>query len=284
MKPSNRLLTATACFLLLFTSCKKESSPTNDPESAIETTFELTADQASADLMTEDDNDLLSEAAEENQLLGNFVPQTLESNNLLACATITVTPQNGFPKTILVDFGPTNCIDSNGVSRRGKIRIVISDTLRRPGSTAVMTFDGYYVNEFKREGTHTWANTSQTGTRSWVRKVENGKITAPGGRYWLHQSVREVVQTAGVATPRNLRDDIFSITGNATVTNPAGINRTSTILQALQKKYICPFIDKGRVKFQGPNHFAVLDYGNGDCDRFATMSIDGRAPRIITLR
>jgi hypothetical protein len=81
-----------------------------------------------------------------------------------------------------------------------------------------------------------------------------------------------------------LRDYIFSITVNATVTNPAGINRTSTIIQALQKKYICPFIDKGRVKFQGPNHFAVLDYGNGDCDRFATMSIDGRAPRIITLR
>jgi hypothetical protein len=87
-----------------------------------------------------------------------------------------------------------------------------------------------------------------------------------------------------VATTRNLRDDIFSITGQATVTNPGNITRTATILEALQKKYLCPFIDKGRVKFQGPNHFAVLDYGNGDCDRFATISIDGRVPRIITLR
>lgn len=284
MKPANLLLTATLCILTLFTSCRKENSSTTDPDSAIEETFELTTDQATADLMIEDDNDLLSEAAEENQLLGNFVPQTLESNNLLACATIAVTPQNGFPKTIVIDFGPTNCIDSNGVSRRGKIRVVISDTLRKPGSTAAMTFDGYHVNEFKREGTHIWLNTSQAGSRSWQRKIENGKITAPGGRFWLHQSVRDIVQTAGVATPRNLRDDIFSITGNAGVTNPAGITRTATILQPLQKKYLCPFIDKGRVKFQGPNHFAVLDYGNGDCDRFATISIDGRAPRIITLR
>jgi hypothetical protein len=266
-------------------SCKKESTPTTtDPETVIEETFALTADQATADMMTEDDNDLLSEAAEENQLLGNFVPETLISNNLLACATITVTPQSGFPKTILIDFGPTNCVDSNGVARRGKIRVQVSDTLRRPGSTAVMTFDNYFVNDFKREGTHTWTNTSQPGTRSWQRKVENGRITAPGGRFWLHTSLRNVVQTHGVATPRNLRDDIFSITGNASVTNPANITRTATILQALQKKYECPFIDKGTVKFQGPHHFAILDYGDGRCDRFATMSIDGRPARIITLR
>ena len=284
MKPTNLLIAATLVVMTLFTSCKKENSSTTDPESAIEATYELSADQATADLMTEDDNDILSEAAEEKNVLGNFTPDPLISNNLLVCATITITPQVGFPKTILIDFGPVNCIDSFGVSRRGKINIVISDTLRRPGSTAVMTFDGYYVNEFKREGTHTWTNTSTATTRSWQRKVENGKITAPNGNFWLHSSIREVVQTSGVPTPRNLRDDIFSVRGNASVTNPAGITRTATIIEPLQKKYICPFIDKGRIKFQGPNHFSVLDYGNGECDRFATISIDGRPPRIITLR
>jgi hypothetical protein len=283
MKPA-KLLFLLAFSILTLYSCKKESSTNTDPETVIEQTFELTADQATADMMTEDDNDLLSEAAEEKQLLGNFVPETLVSNNLLVCATITVTPQNTFPKTIVIDFGPTNCVDSNGVSRRGKINIAISDTLRRPGSTAVMTFDHYFVNDFKREGRHTWTNTSQPGTRSWQRKVENGRITAPGGRFWLHTSLRDVVQTHGVATPRNLRDDIFSTTGNASVTNPANITRTAVILEALQKKYECPFIDKGRVKFQGPNHFSILDYGDGRCDRLATISIDGRAPRIITLR
>ncbi len=283
MKPA-KLLFLLAFGIVTLYSCKKESSPGTDPENVIEQTFELTADQATADMMTEDDNDLLSEAAEESQLLGNFVPETLVSNNLLACATITVTPQNGFPKTIVIDFGPTNCVDSNGVSRRGKINIAISDTLRRPGSTAVMTFDNYYINDFKREGRHTWTNTSQPGIRSWQRKVENGRITAPGGRYWLHTSLRDVVQTHGVATPRNLRDDIFSTTGNSSVTNPANITRSAVILEALQKKYECPFIDKGRVKFQGPNHFSILDYGDGRCDRIATISIDGRTPRIITLR
>lgn len=283
MKPVKSLLLAFT-FLCFITSCKKESTTTTDSDAVLETTFELTADQATADMFTEDDNDILSEAAEDNQLLGNLVPETLESNNLLMCATVTVTPRTGFPKTILIDFGPTNCVDLNGVARRGRISAVVSDSLRRAGSTSVMTFDHYFVNDFKREGIHTWTNTSTVGTRSWQRKIENGRVTAPGGRYWLHSSVRDVVQTAGAPTPRNLRDDIFSITGHASVTNPGNLTRTATILQALQKKYLCPFIDKGRVKFQGPNHFATLDYGDGACDRFATMSIDGRPPRVITLR
>ncbi len=283
MKPTKLLFLATLA-VLLFASCKKDNSAATDSDSVIEETFLLTTDQATADWMTEDDNDLLSEAAEENQLLGNFVPEPLISNNLLQCATITVTPQTGFPKTILIDFGPTNCVDSFGVARRGKIRVVISDTLRRPGATAVMTFDNYHINDFKREGTHTWTNTSRPDSRSWQRKVENGRITAPGGRFWLHSSIRDVIQTAGVATPRNLRDDAFTITGNSSVTNPGNITRTATVLQPLHKRYICPFIEKGKVKFQGPNHFAILDYGDGTCDRFATISIDGRAPRIITLR
>lgn len=284
MKPANHLCAATLLILTLFTSCKKESATPYDPESAVEVTFELTNDQATADLLSEDDNDLLFEAAEEKQLLGNFDTETLESNNLLSCATITVTPQNNFPKTIVIDYGPANCIDPKAVARRGKIYITLSDTLRRPGSTAVMTFDGYHINEFKREGTHTWTNKSMGITRSWQRKFENGKITAPGGRSWFHQSLREVVQTAGVATSKHLSDDEFSITGHSSVTNPANITRTATILEPLQKKYSCPFIDKGKVKFQGPNHFAVLNYGDGDCDRFATISVDGRTPRIISLR
>lgn len=282
MKPTNLLLALSLGFFTFFTSCKKESS-TNETDSAIETTFEMSADNAISDYMAEDDNDVLMEAAEEQDLLGNFVPVPFESNNFLACASVTVTPQTGFPKTIVITFDP-NCTNPRGIIRSGIVRIVISAPLRNPGSTAVMTFDNYFVNGFKREGTHTWTNTSQPGSKSWQRKIENGKITAPGGRFWLYHGIKNIVQTAGVATPRNLFDDVFSITGNASITNPNNVTRTSTILTALQKKYACANIDKGTIKFQGPDHYAILDYGNGDCDRVATISIDGRPPRQIILR
>lgn len=281
MKTKNLLLIAAAGILTLgFASCKK----TDDSSSSeIETTFELSGDQAVSENLTEDANDIFMEAAEGQGLMGSREP--LVSMNVTSCATVTVTPASGFPKTIVIDFG-TGCTPPGGtVERRGIIRVVISDSIRRPGSTAVMTFENYFVNDFQKEGTITWTNTSTPGTRSWQRKVENGKITAPGGvRYWLHSSLKNITQITGVSTPRNLLDDEFTITGTASVTNAAGRTRTANILQELHKRVICENIDRGTIRFEGPNHFAVLDFGNGACDRIATISIDGRPPRTILLR
>lgn len=281
MNHTKILLGLSLGLITVISSCKKENSAT-DSEEAILATYELTTDNSINDFMSEDDNDVLNEVAEDNGVLGNFAPDPLESNNFLACASVTITPQSGFPKTVVIRFDST-CTNSRGIVRKGIIRIVISDYLRAPGSTAVMTFDGYYVNGFKREGKVTWTNTSTATTRSWKRTIENGKITAPGGRYWLHESIREVAQIEGVSTPRNFLDDEFSITGNASVTNAQGVTRTATIVLPLHKRYTCRWIDKGRIKFQGPNHFAILDYGTGTCDNEAVISIDGRPPRTIIL-
>ncbi|HMJ47965.1 MAG TPA: hypothetical protein VK498_11590 [Ferruginibacter sp.] len=281
MKPTNLLLVLSLVVFTLFTSCKKTSEAESDE---IETTFELSTDQGIADNLTEDDHDVMMEACADKDLVGNFVASPLESLGILSCATITVTPINGFPKTIWIDFGVVGCAGPNGVYRKGKIIIVISDSLRRPGSTSVMTFDNYYVNGFKREGTITWRNTSTVGTKSWERKVENGKITAPNGNWWLHNGIQNVVQIAGVSTPRNLLDDEITIGGHSSVSNSAGRARTAEITQILHKAYICENIDAGRIRFDGPNHFAILDFGNGVCDRIATISIDGRPPRTIVLR
>ncbi len=274
-------LSATAA-ILLFSSCKKGSIAGTIDE--FETTFELSGDQAIADNLTEDANDVFNEAAADNNLMGSRTPTgTTETTGILGCATVTITPASGFPKTILIDFG-IGCTSPSGVTRKGKMTVVLSDSVRRYNSTAVITFDNYYVNGFRKEGTITWTNTSQGGTKSWQRKVENGKITAPNGTYWLHNGIRNVTQTAGTATPLNLTDDVFSITGNHTVTNMAGKTRTSTVLEALQKKTACDNIDKGKIKVEGPNHYAIIDFGDGTCDKLATISIDGRVARTILLR
>lgn len=262
-----------------FNSCKKADSSSSDE---IETTFELSGDQAIADNLSEDANDMFMQAAVENNVAGgNFAPGSGTVDNFIPCATVTVTPLSGFPKTIVIDFG-TVCT-YNGITRSGKINIVITDSVRKPGSQATMTFDNYFVNFYKVEGNIVWTNTSTPGTRSWTRVTSNGKITAPNGNYWLHSGTKNVTQTAGVATP-TWTDDVFSITGNHTVTNSAGRIRTGTILEALQKKTACANIDKGKLKVEGPNHYAIIDFGDGTCDNLATISIDGRPPRTIILR
>lgn len=266
-------------FAVAFNSCKKNKDAVDE----METTFELSGDQAIADNLTQDANDVFNEVTTDNNLQGEgFAPQSGTPQNIIPCATITITPAQGFPKTITIDFG-TSCTH-RGITRSGKIIVVLSDSVRRPGATAVMNFDNYYVNFYKKEGTITWTNTSTPGTKSWSRKCENGKITAPNGNYWLHSGMQFITQTAGVLTPHDFTDDVFSITGGNTVTNSAGRTRDCTILEALQKKFACANIDKGKLKVQGPNHYAIIDFGDGSCDNLATISIDGRPPRTIVLR
>ena len=279
MKPQNLLIAlAVTTFTFGFISCKKNASVSDDTE-----IFDLSTNQAIADNLSEDANDVLNETSVQNNFAGGRVIGTVETTNILSCATVTVTPLQGFPKNIVIDFG-SGCTSANGVVRKGKINVTVSDSLRRSGSTAVMTFDNYYVSTYKVEGTLIWTNTSTGTTKSWQRKWENGKITSADGKYWLHSGIKNVVQTAGSGTPNNLLDDVFSITGNHTVTNAAGKTITATVLEALEKKTICENIDKGKVKIEGPNHTAVLDFGDGTCDRVATISIDGKPERTILLR
>lgn len=262
-------------FAISFNSCKK-----SDVKEEFETTFELSGDQAIANNLSQDAEDVFLEVAQDNNVAGNFAPEPVA--NIIPCATITITPATGFPKTIVIDFG-TSCTH-NGITRSGKINIYLTDSVRKSGSQATMTFTNYFVNLYKVEGTITWTNTSTPGTRSWTRVTTGGKITAPDLRYWLHEGNRTVTQTAGVGTPTPT-DDVFSIyPGTHTVTNSSNISRTCTILEALQRKVACANIDKGKIKVQGPNHYAIIDFGDGTCDNLATISIDGRAPRTITLR
>ncbi len=280
MKTKNVLALAalSSCILLACTKNNIANINTVDQE----TTFELSTGQAVADNIAEDANSVFMEAAASRNLMGNN-SQTILTTNSVSCANISVTPANGFPKTITVDFG-NGCTATNGTVRKGKLIVTLSDLVRKTGSTAQITFDNYFVNKFKKEGSITWINTSNATAKGWQRKVTDGKITAPDGKFWLHSGMRDAVQIAGAATPNTLLDDVFLITGNHTVTNAAGKTRNCFITAALEKKLACENISTGKLRVEGANQTAVIDFGNGDCDKLATVTVNGSSPRIITLR
>jgi hypothetical protein len=284
---TNKLLSAFVYFsfaTILF-SCKKQDVATSLAEPEYETTFELSGNQAIADNLTEDANTIFVEAAAKNNLLNSIGSNLqIQTNNNISCAVVTVTPANGFPKNIVIDFGTGNCTSANGITRKGKINILLTDFVRNAGSKAEITFTNYYVNNFKKEGAITYTNTSTPSTPSWQIKIANGKIVAPTGRFWLHNGLRNVVQIDGSSTPATLLDDVFLITGNHTVTNAAGKTRDCFITQALKKKTTCDNICEGKLKVQGANLTALIDFGIGDCDKLATIYIDGQTPRTIALR
>ena len=265
-------------------SCKKNNPATSSSSSEIQTTATLSADMAVSNNLNSDAENILTEVTVDNNLSGN-TPTGINgtAGYLPSCAAVTVTPAQGFPKNISIDFG-SGCTSPSGITRSGIINISLSDSLRKSGSVAVMTFQNYYVSGFKKEGTITWTNTKQDTTNSWIRTCQGGKITAPDGSYWTHSGTDTVVQINGNNTPGNITDNVYLTTGTSTVANSAGVSRTATILTPLEKKVACDNIDSGSIKIQGPSHYATIDFGDGTCDRLATVSIDGGIPIQILLR
>lgn len=280
MKKNQLIYLLPLCVLVFFVACKKDKS---GEDNEIETTFQLSENQAQGESIADDVNTIFIETTVSEGLMTARGNGANETTGTLSCASVSVTPANSFPKTIVVDFG-NGCTSFDQIERSGIITIVLSDSAHHNGATATMTFTNYKVEGYKVEGTVTWTNTSTPNGISWTRAIADGKITVPSGNYyWLHTGSKTVVQTGGMATPTIVFDDVYSVTGNHTVTNPAGKSRTATIMEALVKKVICHNVTKGTIKIQGPNHYAMLDYGDGSCDNVATVSIDGNTPRIVIL-
>ncbi|UAY52754.1 hypothetical protein [Ferruginibacter albus] len=260
------LIYGAAIATLLFTSCKKDNTTTTDPNEIANTT-QASEDLAISDNISEDVNNSFMMAASDNALMGARPTSPQD------CYSVDIS-SGGFPKTITITFYNTACL--NGITRSGSINVVLSDSVRKAGSTATLTFNNYYVAGFHREGTIVWTNTRSGNTLSWSR-VDSGKVTAPGGRFWYVSGTKNVTVTAGSNTPFDISDDVYSITGNRTWTSDSGIVRTATVPNSapLEKKASCAFIDMGQLKIQGPNHYITIDYGTGTCDAAATYSIDG---------
>ncbi len=281
MKLTSLLPAIAAITLLGFSACKKTNTAEDTTE--LETTFDLASKGGIAENLTQDAQQILNEAAVDNNIAGYGAQGGAGVDGILGCANVIVTQltaPNNFPKNIVIDFGTTGTCRN----RTGKINVVLTDSLRKSGSVATMTFINYTVGIYKKEGTVTWTNTSTAGVKSWNRVCTGGKITNTiNSNFWLHEGQQSIIQTAGNGTSTWL-DDEFSITGGRTNTNSAGATRVGTILTALQKKTSCDNIDKGTYKIQGPNHVAIINFGDGTCDNLATISIDGRPERTFQLR
>ena len=110
-------------------SCKKTSDTTSNTE--VETTYELSEDQAIADNLTEDSYDVMNEAVEGLGLSGSR--ERLISNNNLLCQCYRIARQR-IPRTITIDFGTGCTIPGSNITRRGIIQVVISDSPAYPGA------------------------------------------------------------------------------------------------------------------------------------------------------
>lgn len=283
---------ATLAAALLFTACKKDNNADNEGKDD-QATFVKASTQADAEsdaVFADVLNNVLGVSSEVAiGGTGVFAARTTQPSagnketggDDTPCFTATATKLNGtnnFPLQVAIDFG-AGCTAKDGHTRKGKIIIVYSGHLLLPGSSATTTFDGYFIDSFKVEGTHKATNASTADKRSFQIDVTNARLTRPSGIYNTWNSNRVITQTAGTTTPLNLSDDVFEVTGQATGTLQIGNQAypwVAAIKTPLIRKFTCPWISQGTISVsRNGNVLGVLDFGTGQCDRKATLQVNG---------
>lgn len=182
---------------------------------------------------------------------------------------------DGFPITMVIDYGTTGITDSiDHKVRKGTITCVFSNNWHIVGSSVNVTFAGFSVNGI------TYACDSMKIRRSaataYTYEVFKGKCISPNWNLeW--ETVRTVTQTGG-AGDLDPYNDVFSFTGSASGLNREGKAYQVTIVSPIIKRSSCSWIESGRMDLT-PEGLATrtVDFGTGNCDNQATLIINGNS-------
>jgi len=288
IKQTSQLVWSMAILALLFTACSDNVS--NEDAISTEEIIEATKSQA----MTEDEfaaafefvNDELAnfEAKKTGTATSKAHSGSLAASdrfggteNLPDCAVAT---RDSAEKMITIDFGD-GCEGRDGVVRTGSIIIEFDGQFRRSGLTRTVTLENYTANGNAIEGS--MSMTYNGNGDGYTREVNGAQITTEDGIFSF-SSVKAVVRTEGASTLRPF-DDSYEITGSKEGNTRRDIDFTSEITSPLVKKrgsIRCRRnIAAGVVEFTFGDTKAILDYGDGSCDRRATLTVNGETREIV---
>lgn len=282
-----RILILSVVFSIMAISCSKNN---NDVD-----TTNITAEEAGINSKVDVATDDVTGISENqiNNVDANAVDYRLgpdQSPFAVPCATVTrvpafgTTPTTGQLVTKTINFGTTGCTLNNGNVVKGKI--IISFNYNLPVNNWTVTFENFYHNNIKVNGTKTYTRTMVGSPAHPKITVDiNVTITLSDGRVLTRTGQRVWEFIAGYDTPAIVTDNQHQVTGNWTTTFPNTTTQTATITTPLLIKMECttqqkPLIVKGVISYVRGRHNATLDFGDGTCDNIAIFTKDGISVQI----
>ncbi len=242
-------------------------------------------DATDADVVTSEDLATLEDFSAEIDQAADIAIEERGSGG--TCPTVTLAqPWGTWPNTITIDYGADGCLGPNGEHMlKGKIIITQTAEMFTAGAQRTKTFDNFYVDGVRVEGTKTWTNNGKDAAGNWsyTRTATDMKITYPDGSFatWNHTHTATLVQ--GGNTPTHW-DNVWNITGNTSGTGRNGKTFSATIKEPLVKRGNCRWIVEGVIEFTRNGKTSTLDFGPGTCDRFARLTLPNGEEVIIRLR
>jgi hypothetical protein len=243
--------------------------------------FEDVDDIAGLALLSDDGTDNGGRVAESRTI----IIQDSRCNCESVVVTITIDPQSTPEKPIgdiVIDFGE-GCTDALGNVRKGKILIHFEGRRFLPGSTVVTIFDNYSINDIQLSGTRTLTNITESSVSApkFQIQLENGKAVWPDGSEATreHCLVRTWIRAVNPLNDAMVIEQCDGADVAASGTNRRGKSYTMSILEPLVYKRGCPIAVEGVKQFVdvASGKVILVNYGEGDCDRSITISVDGNS-------
>ncbi|MBI5541804.1 MAG: hypothetical protein HY951_17215 [Bacteroidia bacterium] len=256
--------------LVLQFSCKKE-------ELVVDNDYQSVIDDISAD------NAVQSVFSTVNSYALVFLgaKQTNVDSNIIVSIT-PLYPLDSFPKTLILDYcNGINC--SDGKLRKGKLIAVINSKWEiEPSSSPIsaeITTNNYYENNVQIIGTFSVLfNGFLDSVPSFTLATSNAELIFENGKHTQWSSSNTTKWVTGLNTIDNFSDDVFLLSGNKTGINCNGKGYESNITSSLKFDNSClnSTITQGKLELI-PQDIAkrIIDFGNGECDRKAMVTING---------
>ena len=215
------------------------------------------------------------------------------------CRQVTYIPaKNIFPHQTIIDFG-NGCLGQDGITRKGKkiITVYVNPLTASVGTElSLTTFSNFYEDSTGVQGEiKIYKATPSSDGFLVFNHTENITLTGSNGSVKSSYGTTVWKEIAGDSTAAN-KDNVFSITGSTSGTETLDGATALTFKTSIDefhpiiKPVSCYFRTQGGVNINinlitgGPANFTeYLDYGNGECDDIATLSLNGGTPQQITL-
>ncbi|SEW06817.1 hypothetical protein SAMN05428988_1742 [Chitinophaga sp. YR573] len=282
----NRILAGVIALLLMatiFFACTKTSSDAAPSNANDNLSIAAAADQASVSGIYDDLFSIAAEISESEGLSetgrkSGKVDLTDKLGQCYTAETDDVTLDH-WPKTVTVSFG-TGCADASGRTRAGVVKFIFTGYFRYPGATITVQPVTYTVNGVSVSGTKVITNVGTNDAYKYTTQVKNGSIKLDTVVITYGSNIT-ITQTAGAGTT-DVADDIYTFSGSDTLTYPSGNVAITAVSDssALERKFDCAWIGKGKAVLTLKSVQATIDYGNGVCDDSATISIGDKVKTI----
>jgi len=276
--------------VVLFMGCQNQEDLTQDQATAISN--EEVVSDVEMDNIVDDVSTITEDQFGVQQNLSSK-SSTPYKSMLPDCVKITTELSNGSWIRI-VDFGTTGCTLANGNVLKGKIIISFANDFTAKELVITHRLDGFYHNDTKIEGIQTITRTlKSTALLADIHPVNTLtlklRITSKEGKIYerIGTRVREMVE--GFGTIGNWEDNAYLVWGYSQSKLSNGTTyKTKVDANPLRFVAACklPFPTKGTVHHSKTNADNViiieskLDFGNGDCDKMATLTIQGVSKEI----